>query len=367
MSWISAAADAFARSLRRQFDDRLSTIGGSDIGKCLRQIYCSKSEGTCYEVPRNPDHIDGWGATLRGTLIENHFAVPALRKAYGSKLLYAGAEQRTLTSGFLSATPDALLVDLPDTTLSHLGVPSLGGDGSLALEIKSIDPRVGIMEPRPAHVYQSQVQLGLIHEVTPHRPEHGLVIYFNASFLDELREFPVKRDPEIFAAAKRRARTIMTAKSMAELPPEGWLGGGGECESCAWSHACGHERGRMAMTAKTPPTPEFIAEATMLARDVKQLEAEADAATVRYRGRRHELVTLLRANGHRSIIGNGVAVSWTSVKARMTYSGEGVRKAATGAGLDLSPFEHTGAPSDRLTISAAPAVGKNRPCKRESE
>jgi hypothetical protein len=366
---VLGAFDDYARSLQRQFDgDRYSTCGGSDIGGCSRKIYCSKNDGDPdYGVPRNPGHVDTWGATLRGTLIEDHFVVPALRKIYGDKLQCAGEQQKTLTSGFLSATPDGIFVDMPDDALAHLGVPHLAGDGSLALEVKTTDPRVEIMGPKPPHAYQAQTQLGLIHELTLHRPEYALIVYIDASFLDTIREFPVKRDPEIFAAAKRRARTIMTAKRMEDLPPEGWIAGGEECSNCPWSIACGHERGRMAMTAKIPPTPEFIGEATTLAREVKQREAEADAATARYRERRHELVTLLRAHGHRSIIGDGVAIDWTSVKARVTYSGEGVRRAATGAGLDLSPFEHTGAPSDRLTISAAPAARKKGPCKEEEK
>jgi hypothetical protein len=186
----------------------------------------------------------------------------------------------------------------------------------------------------------------------------------DASFRDVVREFPIKRDEKIFAAAKQRAREIMTARRMEELPPEGWIGGGAECETCPWSHACGRERGRMAFTAMTPPTAEFVTEAAALARDVKRLENEADTATSCYRERRHELVARLRASGHHSVVGDGIAINWSAVRARVTYDSEGVRRAAAGAGLDLSPFERTGAPSDRLTISAAPAA-KTKGAKEE--
>ena len=37
--------------------------------------------------------------------------MPALRARYGDKLLYAGDKQQTFVSGFLSATPDGLLID----------------------------------------------------------------------------------------------------------------------------------------------------------------------------------------------------------------------------------------------------------------
>src|SRR5262249_36409508 len=105
MSWILAAAADYACSLKRTFDDRGATCGASDIGQCARKIFCSKSEGTAHEVPRNPDGADNWGATTRGVLIENNFAVPLLRKAFGDRLLYAGEQQKTLELGFLSATP----------------------------------------------------------------------------------------------------------------------------------------------------------------------------------------------------------------------------------------------------------------------
>jgi hypothetical protein len=369
MSWVLKAFDDYARSLQRQFDgDRFSTVGASDVGQCARKIYCSKNEGDPdYGVPRNPGHVDTWGAALRGTLIEHHFFVPAMRESYGDKFQRAGEQQKTLTSGFLSATPDGVLTGMPDDALAHLGVPSISGDGSLAIEVKTIDPRVELTAPKPPHVYQCQTQLGLLHELTQHRPEYGLIVYIDASFLDTIREFPIKRDPKIFVAAKARAREIMTARSMADLPPEGWIAGGQECETCPWSHACGHERGRIAMMAKTPPTPEFIGEVAGVAREVKRLEGEAAAATTRYRERRHELVTLLRAHGHRSVVGDGVSISWTSVRARVTYAGDGVRRAARNAGLDLSPFEHTGAPSDRLTISAAPAANRNGLVKEEEK
>jgi len=98
--------------------------------------------------------------------IEDHFLVPALRKSYGNKFQRAGEQQKTLTSGFLSATTDGILVGMPDDCLAHLGIPDIGGDRSLVIEFKSIDPRVELTAPKPAHGYQCQVQLGLVHELT---------------------------------------------------------------------------------------------------------------------------------------------------------------------------------------------------------
>jgi hypothetical protein len=207
---------------RGKFDDRASTCGAADVGQCARKVYCTKNDGDPdYGVEPNPGFEESWGATFRGTLIEDHLLVPALRKRFRSEFQRAGRQQQTLVSGFLSATPDGLFPKMPHDCLAHLGVDDIGGDSSLLVEFKSIDPRVELTAPKPPHTYQCQVGLGLVHELTPHRPEHCLIVYVDASFLDTIREFPIKRDPDILEAAKTRARMIMTARLMSELKPEG--------------------------------------------------------------------------------------------------------------------------------------------------
>src|SRR3974390_2511932 len=63
--------------------DRRQTIGGSEIGQCARKIFCLKFEDDPdMAVPRDPDAHDSWGARERGTLIENHLLVPAMRQKY---------------------------------------------------------------------------------------------------------------------------------------------------------------------------------------------------------------------------------------------------------------------------------------------
>jgi len=217
---IREALDAFATTYGRAFTAREQTVGASDVGRCARQNFFEKHEhDPDFGAPRNPDAADGWGARLRGTVVEEHFWTPALRAKYGARLLLAGPEQETLALGFLSATPDALLIACEDDELANLGVPSLGGDGSLVLECKSIDPRTRLDGPRLAHIFQAQVQLGLIHVLTRHRPEYALISYIDASFWDEVREYPICRDPKIFETAQRRAAQILTAKSADALPP----------------------------------------------------------------------------------------------------------------------------------------------------
>jgi hypothetical protein len=235
---IDAALAAYALKLRRSFAGRGRTIGASESGRCPRRLYLLKTNS----APRDPGYAETWGSAIRGTVYENHFWYPAMRAAYGKRLKYAGSRQRTFVKDFISATPDGLLTDLTAAELAQLGiVPHNGGDNSLVVECKTIHcyPNSNWPdEPKPDHAYQVQVQLGVIRESTRYRPEFALISYTNASSWDDTREFLVKRDPEVFAAAERRAQQIMTATSARELPPEGMISGGLECGWCPYKGAC---------------------------------------------------------------------------------------------------------------------------------
>jgi hypothetical protein len=104
---IAEALAAYADATLRFFEGREHTIGASEIGQCARKLFWTKNGGdpVC-GAPRDPDYVDRWGSRVRGTMFEDHFWLPALRTRYGNSLKYAGSEQRTLVSGFLSATPD---------------------------------------------------------------------------------------------------------------------------------------------------------------------------------------------------------------------------------------------------------------------
>jgi hypothetical protein len=348
---IHAALDAYARSHGRVFEDRANTVGASDVGRCARQAFYLKNEGDPdYGAPRNPDFAESWGATMRGRIFEDCFWVPALRACYGERLLFAGEQQETFALGFLSATPDALTVGLASDALAPLGVADIGGDGSLVLECKTIDPRAKLDGPRLEHVFQAQVQLGLLHALTSHRPEYALLSYTDASFWNVVYEFPICRDPQIFETAKRRAGEILTACSAEELKPEGWIAGGRECELCPYSRACGRERARVPQQASEQPDPQFIAEIADLALVTKRREADVETATAAFRASQLDLKERLRARGFRRVVGDGVAVTWSTVKGRPSYNMKAIRDAATAAGIDLAQFETTGDPSDRLVI-----------------
>jgi hypothetical protein len=220
----------------------------------------------------------------------------------------------------LSATPDGLLIEQPADALAGLGVADIGSDASVVIECKTIDPRARLDGPRPEHVFQAQVQIGLIGELTKHRPEWAVISYANASFLGDIVEFPVRFDPAVFATAKKRATQIAVATSPGELKPEGWIAGGRECEFCPFTKACGVIRHAVPTQPQAaPPDPQFVAEIVDAARDAKRQRAEVEAATTALREIEHGIRERLRIRGVRQINGDGVAVTWSAVKGRPSY------------------------------------------------
>ena len=355
----SRDAHSYAQATERAFDDRANTVGASEVGQCARKVYFGKNAGDCvYGAASDDDFESAWGAALRGRLLEDHFWVPALRARYGVKLLYAGEEQQTLASDFLSATPDGLLIEQPRDTLAAFDVADIGQDGSIVIECKSTDPRAKLDEPRPEHRFQAIVQLGLFRELTKHRPQWALISYINASFPDDVAEFAVAFDAPVYANAKARAAEIMTATAPDQLKPEGWIGGGSECRFCPFTAACGVLRHAVPTRPSIePPDPQFVAEIADLARVAKARRGEAEAATAAQREVEHEIRERLRSHELRHVAGDGVSVTWAPVKGRTSYDMPAIREAATAAGIDISRFETTGEPTDRLVIQVAKQSG----------
>lgn len=315
--------------------DRSQTVGASEVGQCARKVFWLKNEGDPqHAVPRDPGYVDSWGARMRGTVFEDQFWVPAMRAAYGDRLLYAGTEQQTLIKGFLSATPDGLITKLDDGRC-------------VTVECKTADPRTNLTEAKAENVYQTHVQMGLLRELTPHKPTHSILSYTDASFWSEVKEFEIEFDPQIYATAHARAATIMTATSASELKPEGWIAGGRECDYCPFNGACGLAR-RTVPDGVASIDPQFKAEATDLARRIQRLQSEGQETEVALRAAQEELKERLRAKGVRKI---DKVLTWSSVKGRPSYDNKAIREALANCGIDVEQFSRVGEPTDRLQIT----------------
>ena len=343
---IAATLDRHAKSSSKIFShDRLNTVGASEVGQCARKVFWLKNEGDAqYGAPRDPEYIDSWGARMRGTVFEDAFWEPAMRARFGERLKFAGREQKTFVSDFLSATPDGIITDLTAEEKSSIGTEA----DCCMVECKTADPRTNLTEAKQANIYQTQVQMGLVREMTQYRPTHSVLSYTDASFWNEVREFVIAFDPAIYEIAKTRATLIMTATSIAEVAPEGWIAGGRECNYCPFTKACGIERRNLPFQdVGVPVDPQFKAEVLDMALTLRGYEKDRDEFDKLVREWQTAIKNRLREKGVKKIPG---VLSWSEVKGRQSFDNKALREAAIKAGVDVEQFSTVGDATDRLLI-----------------
>jgi hypothetical protein len=344
MTIVKNAVNSYIKTNAKIFKhDRTMTVGSSEIGQCERQVWFRKAEETELgsTFKRNDDYVDSWGARERGNLVENHLFVPAIKAQYGRKAKLLGSSQLTFIDGCISATPDCLILAKPQ----------------FLIECKSLDPRVNKDQlPKPENVYQVQVQMGILHAKSKYRPMYAILVYVNASFMDEITEFQIGYDPDIYTRAQVRAMKIMTASSHHELQPEGWIAGAKECEYCPFTDACGRARKEVPTEVIAPADKQFIAELSDMAREYKSLEGTIAAFEEDRRRIQNDIKERLREKGQSKIIGDGISISWSAVKGRELYDMTTIREVLANYGSDIDEFKREGTPGDRLTVTLKPAT-----------
>lgn len=341
---IRSLLHQYASTLNREFaHDRANTIGASEIGACLRKTWFAKND-----TPPDPDYQDRYGARLRGNLIEDYYWTPGLRAALPREitLVLAGVDQQTIVDGYLSATPDGVLTGLPHDCLAHLGIADIGPSRCLAIECKSIDPRADLRIERSHHKFQVIVQLGLLRAHTSYKPDYAIISYIDSSFLDEIKEFPVTFDPSIYTAAQERSRQIMNTMNALDLPPEGKIAGGAECNYCPWSSHCQAATVAGIPKDEKPLGDNVMAEFKALRDAERDLAEQCDTDEAEHAKAKFAITEFLRANGVRRVNGDGWSIAWQPTKGRETVD----IKSAEAAGLDLDPYRKVGEPGARLTI-----------------
>lgn len=381
-------ASHVANTQKEWAHDRKLTVGASEVFGCIRKTFFKKRGGEFVErreagvqlvengvdlidgeeyphfdeapvyvnvplYPEDPEDEENWGASRRGDILEANFVVPAVSKhLQKGKLLFAGDKQKTLVNGYNSATPDGLIIGLDRDALENYGIPDIG-DHSITFEIKSVDPRIRLKEAKPIHVGQVQTQIGLIREKTPYRPNYGVILYVNASFLDQIKVFVVKFNPEVWAAAKQRATTVFTVSSPGELWAEGHLDG--ECEFCPFTRSCA------IVTAGTVPDDNskqiaadeaVLAEFDPLAEEYQQAAQAAKDAERDFELVKQKVKDQLILIGSRKIGGKKMrrpyTFSWSAQKGRKSLSTELLKEAL---GEDLDAYKTEGAGFDVLRAS----------------
>jgi hypothetical protein len=338
---IKDALDAFVGE-REWNHDRSKTVGSSEIGGCERRVWYVK-----HKQKPDTDFNNRWGASERGNIIEANLLAPAMQEKYGDSFVFSGKNQRTFFLNHLSATPDGLLRNQPTNALRYLGVKNIKGD-LILVEFKTLDPRVNLSEAKHQNMLQVQTAMGLLRESGWKKLNYALLVYINASFLDDITEFAIEFDKKIFAIASQRATRIIEAKSATEMKPEGWIEGGQECEHCPFLKSCGIERHNLPNDKYNGEIDlQLRAEFVDLVRSANELKNVADKSTSVYKAAQEVIKERLREKDIRKIKG---VLDWQFVKGRKSMDYEALEKAAQKKGLDISKFETVGQPTSRLML-----------------
>ena len=349
---FAAGFDAYyAATPKVWLHDRSKSVGASEAFGCLRKAWFSKNG-----ADKDPDASDSWGALKRGDLIEEYWVEPATRwyleqNFPKTRLIMGGKAQRTLidTTFGLSATPDGLVIGADDDALALYGVPSLGGSGCFNFEIKSVDPRVNLREEKAIHRGQTMVQMGLTRDKTRYKPNHAVILYADASFLDDINVFVVPFDQRTYDAAKVRAHRVFNEKDPADILPEGKIDG--TCDYCPFKIACA-----IASREATPEdgeasgdnTPSEIMMEFERAIAVEREASRQKKAVEKAHSEAKEVVKhLLREVGKKRVMLGDIKATLSWQKGKTTYD----TKAMLADGLDLTPYEKSSEGFDVLRIT----------------
>lgn len=343
MTTVKEMFDGYAKATEKIWaHDRSETEGSSGIFQCARKRWFAQND-----TPHDAGYVDRYGAKKRGDLLENHWFVPGLRHGLPPSvtLLWSGDEQQTFVDGYISATPDGLIVNRSNADFTIEGVTLAPGE-CVGVECKSIDPRVDLKEAKAEHIGQVHVQMGLIRSCTEYQPDKVIVTYIEASFIDEISTFVVKFDEAIYAAAKARAKITMMATDPLTISPEGKIAGGRECEYCPYASHCA-----AVSVAGIPKDEAKLDEATLalgahLAHSYEDAKLAAKAADERKERAAESVKEFLRVNRTRKAGDEGWSATYFPVKGRRSLD----QDAAKAAGIDLEPFMKDGDPSERLAV-----------------
>lgn len=300
--------------------ERWAAIGGSDIGRCARQVVYDK----CGQ-PMDPGFNQDWGAAERGHAVERWFiehiqAQLERQRAAGDhdvELIWATDEgQKTLTRGPQSVTPDGLfisprglmVVEDPDTK-QRVTVTAVYN------EVKSKDPRVfeKMYEPEHGHVMQVIQGIDLVRTQTQYKPEYGVITYINASFVTQQKTYWVKFTQRAGDGLKQRASWLLYECDLTKLPePESRMYGAKDCDYCPWVQTCnGHEIGNLPTDEVPLPTQTEI-EVEQLATQYREHDLLVEKHTTEKKNTAQRLASILSRAGTKKAKGDwGSVLIWS--------------------------------------------------------
>jgi CRISPR/Cas system-associated exonuclease Cas4 (RecB family) len=309
---------------RKEFTvDRSKFLNASEAMSCVRRVWFSKQPEGEFQKGE-----ESWGFARRGTHVEE-YVLSRLKDANVPLMFGPGSPPQSYFSEKLrlSATPDDVIAN---------------DDGTLTcVEIKSIDPRTNRSKlPKDQHVAQLKIAMAMTEETLNKRVAGGLILYINASDYDDLTQFDVAPDPAFVAEMAKRSAKIFRTQKPDILDREGKRTD--ECKYCPFREACGVVLDAPEAGTAKSRRGSVLGDAVELLGQLKAQEALKKDAT-------ETIKAELRKRNVNEISVAGYTVTLTPVKGRLSLD----KKAVKAAGIDLSPYESEGAPSERLDVKPA--------------
>lgn len=301
--------------------DRTKYMNASEADSCIRRQWYDKRD-----TPK--DAID-WGYARRGSHGEKYI-VESLR-ASNLPLEFAGEDQKSFADRetMISATPDGV---------------ALLDDERYQFEFKTIDPRTNRDKlPRSNHVTQLRLGMALLNKLYYRKKpiKAGVLVYMDASNYNDITQHIITPEPKILERYAQRAKSILKIRSADTLDREGKATG--ECKLCPYKQVCGVD------FAPRPTQQSRGNRGSALDAFVQNYQAAKDAEDVAKQQKaaageaiKQELIN----RSTTSLIVGPYQLEVKTVKGRRSLN----KKLVEQAGIDLSPFETEGAPSERLEV-----------------
>lgn len=340
--------------------DRSLTVGASECFGCQRKSWFGKV-GKHKGFKRDEDYVESWGAVRRGDLIENYHVVPAIEtglKRRGMELIMCGDGQDTIIEGVHSATLDGLIINAPRDLLAYYGIPDMGAN-CCVLEMKSFDPRINIVEAKGIHIGQTQMQMGLIRETTEYRPEYAVVLYVNASWIDDIRIFIVPFEQSTYDAGRRRNEKTFAEDDPAMIPAEGKIDG--SCAYCPFKKACEQVTAARVPPAEKPLTSkkamaaqdaDLLLELDTLVHHQQKLKSEEKRLKKEIEEANESVRQALIARNRSRAVGQGWKVSYSLQAGRKVLNREKLEEVLSGMDMSLDEFMEEGGSFEKLTVTS---------------
>lgn len=334
----------FTRWDGKPFERGKQTVSASELWQCARKMAFTRSD----DHSEDPDWEQNYGFFERGHAVEDRM-VQRLRQALppGWSLLKAGDDQETLVYENVSATPDGLFCQTDPDIGGPMVLP--GGQeiwGAAVLEIKSLDPRANMSEPKAQHVAQAKLQIELFRALKLAEPTGAVLLYVDASDYSKRQWHWVDRDPGFLEVAMARSQMVQDAKDPMELMAEGVYDG--SCQYCSYKEACGEATLRYLPIGEKELDGQAAADMEKLLSNRSKIIKELDRLA-RDKGQVEEHIRhTLRYAGTNKARVNGTSISYTKRSGPRTLDVKSLKKALGDERLDN--FYRTGRSSARLVI-----------------